>query len=331
MFSTHKSQNILDLVITYESTEIVSNFMQGEMISDHFAVLFDLHIPSRPRWERIVKFRKVKETDVNSFATDLQEAFIPLTFLDLDEFSNLVDGYNQVVASVLDQHAPLKTKRVVYECYQPWYCSEIGDAVRNCRKLERIWRADVKNKNKWAAFNKQRKVTQVIIKKREKEYYHLLFTEKASNPKEVFNIANALVERNNISPLPECSSLTELANDFNKFFVNKITTIRDNIIKTQFIGIKPTPVKPVNESNILEMNSFCSILERHVEKRIMKLASKSCELSPMPTTLLKSVVDVVIPVITCIINMSLLSGEFYKNLKLAHVKPLIKKMGLDLF
>ena len=76
----------------------------------------------------------------------------------------------------------------------------------------------------------------------------------------------------------------ELENDFNKFSVNKITTIRDNIIKTQFNGIKPTPVKPVNESNILEMNSFCSILERDVEKRIMELPSKSCELDPMPTT-----------------------------------------------
>ena len=50
----------------------------------------------------------------------------------------------------------------------------------------------------------------------------------------------------------------------------------------------------------------------------------------MPTTLLKSMVDVVTPVITCIINMSLLSGEFCHNLKLAHLKPLIKKTRLDL-
>ena len=69
------------------------------------------------------------------------------------------------------------------------------NAVRYQRKLERSWRADVKSKDKWAAFDKQRKITQVIIKKREREYYHLLFTEKASNPKEVFNITNALLAR----------------------------------------------------------------------------------------------------------------------------------------
>ena len=121
----------------------------------------------------------------------------------------------------------------------------------------------------------------------------------------------------------------ELANDFNIFFADKITTIRGNIINTQFNGIKPTPVEPVNESVTLEMNSFQSILERDVEKRICKLPSKSCELDPMPTTLLKAMVEVATPVITCIINMSLLSGEFYKSLKVAHVKPLIKKKGMD--
>ena len=71
LFPMHKSLNILDLVITHESADVVSNFMQGEIISDHFAVLFDLHIPSRPRQERIIKFRKVKEIDASSFATDL--------------------------------------------------------------------------------------------------------------------------------------------------------------------------------------------------------------------------------------------------------------------
>ena len=139
LFPMHKSQNTLDLVITHESVNTVSNFVQGEMISDHFAVLFDLHIPSRPKQEKIIKSRQVKEIDVSKFATDLQAALMPLTSTDLCELSVLVDGYNQAVASALDQHAPLKTKKVVYERYQPWYCSQIGDAIRYCRKLERIW------------------------------------------------------------------------------------------------------------------------------------------------------------------------------------------------
>ena len=215
------------------------------MISDHFAMHFNLHIPSKPRHERIIKFRKVKEIDASSFATDLQMALVLLTSAELDELSKFVDGYKQAVSSVLDQHAPLKRKRDEYKHYQPWYFPDIGDAVRNHKKLEKTWTADVKNKDKWAAFNKQWKVTQIIIRKWEKEYYHLIFMEKASNPKEVFSIANALLARNNISPLPECSSLMEFANSFNNFFIHKITSIRDNIINAHFNGIQPTPPEPV--------------------------------------------------------------------------------------
>ena len=153
------------------------------MISDHFAVLFDLHIPSRPKQEKMIRFRQVKDIDVSKFAMDLQAVLVPLISTNQFELSVLVDGYNQALASTLDQHAPLKTKKVVYEHYQPWYCSVIGDAIRNCSKLERIWRADVNCKDKWAAFDKQRKLTQDIIKKKEKEYYHQLFIEKATNPK----------------------------------------------------------------------------------------------------------------------------------------------------
>ena len=149
------------------------------------------------------------------------------------------------------------------------------------------------------------------------------------NPKEVFSIANALLARNNISPLPECPSLMELENDFNIFFADKVATIRDNIINTQFNGVKPAPVESVNESVTLEVNSFHGVLERDVEIRICKLPLKSCELDPMPTTLLKEMAEVVTLVITSIINSSLLSGEFYKGLKVAHVKPLIKKKGMD--
>ena len=160
LFPPHKSQNTLDLAITHENVNIVSNFVQGEMISDHFAVLFDLHIPTRHKQEKIIRFRQVKDINVSKFARDLQAALVPFSSTNQCELIVLVDGYNQALASILDQHAPLKTKKIVYECYQPWYCSVIGDAIRNHRKLERTWRADVNCKEKWAAFDKQRKLTQ---------------------------------------------------------------------------------------------------------------------------------------------------------------------------
>ena len=44
---------------------------------------------------------------------------------------------------------------------------------------------------------------------------------------------------------------------FNKFFVDKISSIGDDIISTHFNGIQTTPVEPVNELNV-SRNGFIS-------------------------------------------------------------------------
>ena len=87
LFPTHKSQNTLDLVITHENVNIASNFVQGEMISDHFAVLFDLHIPTRPKQEKIIRFRQVKDINISEFAMDLQAALVPFSSTNQCELS----------------------------------------------------------------------------------------------------------------------------------------------------------------------------------------------------------------------------------------------------
>ena len=55
----------------------------------------------------------------------------------------------------------------------------------------------------------------------------------------------------------------------------------------------------------------------------MKSASKSCDLDPIPTNILKALLDILIKPITAIINLSLESGTFPLSFKEAHVTPLL--------
>ena len=57
---------------------------------------------------------------------------------------------------------------------------------------------------------------------------------------------------------------------------------------------------------------------------------KSCPLDPMPTSVLLQVLDVLLPVITKMVNMSFESGEFVAVWKEALVRPSLKKHGLDI-
>ena len=69
--------------------------------------------------------------------------------------------------------------------------------------------------------------------------------------------------------------------------------------------------------------------ENDVRKMILESSPKSCELDPMPTSLLFECIDEVVPAITHVVNETFLSGTFSFMLKTAIVKPLLKKPSFD--
>ena len=76
--------------------------------------------------------------------------------------------------------------------------------------------------------------------------------------------------------------------------------------------------------------TFATLTEDDVCMLIGNSKSTSCCLDPIPTPLLKSCIEPLIPVITRIINTSFDSGIFPVSWKEAVVIPLLKKSGLDL-
>ena len=77
------------------------------------------------------------------------------------------------------------------------------------------------------------------------------------------------------------------------------------------------------------MLTFESVTDVFVLKIINSASAKSCELDPIPTTLLYENRDILLPTITNIINTSLTTGIVPPDLKTAIVKPLLKKPSLD--
>ena len=57
--------------------------------------------------------------------------------------------------------------------------------------------------------------------------------------------------------------------------------------------------------------------------------NKQCDLDPIPTSLLKDCVTLLVPTVTKIINLSLSTGSFPSLFKDSVVKPLLKKPSLD--
>ena len=74
---------------------------------------------------------------------------------------------------------------------------------------------------------------------------------------------------------------------------------------------------------------FHPVTEDEVRKIIIASPTKSCMLDPIPTHLLKDLLVVLIPIITCIINLSLSTARVPACYKIAAVTPLLQKHNLD--
>ena len=59
------------------------------------------------------------------------------------------------------------------------------------------------------------------------------------------------------------------------------------------------------------------------------MAKKSCDLDPIPTSVLYDCLDEIIPIVTSVMKKSLSSGIVPDCFKHALVKPLLKKASLD--
>ncbi len=136
-----------------------------------------------------------------------------------------------------------------------------------------------------------------------------------------------MLNRNTLQKLPSHLSLDDLVNKFADFFEDKILKIRDRLSKVnQELGGSSC-------SSTKKCLSSCSdvIPASHddISNILMSSASKSCPLDPMPTTILKDCLDVILPVITKIVNLFLSTSVMPGKLKEAILAPSIKKAILD--
>lgn len=126
--------------------------------------------------------------------------------------------------------------------------------------------------------------------------------------------------------LPSGSSPKETTQNLSNFFTSKIENIRDEIRSNQTDNAKEHEIEPQTNSRL---SNFLPASQEEVRKIIQSSPNKSCELDPIPTWLLKSCLDKLLPVITNIINESLSSCHVPTEFKSAVIRPLLKKPDLD--
>ena len=122
---------------------------------------------------------------------------------------------------------------------------------------------------------------------------------------------------------PVHNTKEKLAEDFAEFFQNKILQIRK-----LFNGIEQYDA--ITDTSVPLLRKFTPLTEQKGTLIIKQMKTKTCELDDLPTNILKRILPRVALLITKIVNTSLNNGDFSTKWKTAVVRPLIKKIGLQL-
>lgn len=166
-----------------------------------------------------------------------------------------------------------------------------------------------------------------LARQAKQNYYSNMISESNDN-RQLFKVVNELTNNKTANVLPDHTSSQELANRFACFFDEKIVKIRDKLQGNQSQATNvpgtptPDPLPPV-------WDEFTPATPEEVKKIVMKSKPTTCQLDPAPSSLLKTIINALLPALTAIINLSFKESYIPDELKLALILPLIKKLGLD--
>ena len=289
-FPTHRLHNTLDLIITEHQESSIKKLNQGRLFSDHYVINFEMAFTSTSVGQKINTFRKIKSIDWTAFAKELQHQ---LNTQDINTINaeECIDIYHNILKTTLDNHASLKSKVTSDKPKLPWYGDKIGEAICRCHKAEWIWKNDISNKDKFLNFYRLRRQVTNLLNESECKYYKNTQYEAKFNSKKMFTICNSLLGWNTSLPLPPGHSISELAECFNIFFTSKISRIRSEL---KDLRIGPPDASDVNDQIPPSMDCFQPLSQEEVENIINTSPSKSCDLDPIPTTLLKEILPSVL-------------------------------------
>ena len=323
---THKDGHILDLLITRESTmpPVTNVTVQENFFSDHSPVMFNIPVAKPPLPKKTIKFRRLKAIDQDTLRADILNSDLVKT--PKDNLTELVDQYNTVLGDILDKHAPVIEKSIYIKPDTQWYTDEIRTEKRKRRQLECKWRKTYNTDDK-KRYQEQCTIVNTMVKSARETH----FSDKIANctdQKQLFAVANKLLHRKTEAPMPSHESLEELAERFSQYFINKIKDIRTSLDPEE-PSIDTDPLHLDHGHNTPELSHWEPATEEEIRKIIIKSSSATCPLDPIPTWLLKQNVDILVPVITKIVNLSLATGEVPSTLKMAIIIPLLKKILLD--
>ena len=315
--------------ITIRNTTTIRKIQNSS--SDHLPVLVDYKLDlKKSKYTHSVTKRSFKNFNKDTWNSALEEQ----DWLDVEESEgvhHMVDVFDRNIQAALDIVAPVRTFKIRSN-HRFGLSDETKELMRKRDQTRRsISGAAAKEKNVLLKQYKslRNRVTSKIRK--ENVDYNNNRIEEAANEKELWNIANDVMNPRKESDWKiiddEGKEITEerdVAETFNRFFVEKVEDLKRGIDKT-LIEDPLQRLKERMKNNACTME-FKTVSQKQLKTHLKKLKKKkSSGIDGLSQEhLILGATKLLTPLAT-IINQSILEGEFPNGWKEALVTPVLKK------
>ena len=310
------NSNLLDCNTLHVHTDV--------NLSDHFPVTCSTKVINVDHKEaRTIKFRALKSLDHENFTSDLVDAVDSYT--SSTSLEDSVSDLHSLVSSVLDHHAPMMEKVISYLPHAPWFDNEYKEQRTLRRKAEKKAKRENATIDDKIMYEQIKRETTLMSTLKKQQFYRRKIDANEKDARAIYNVLNRELDRKQSCPLPESDDMPALARDFNEFFIDKINKIRRNF--------DPSLTLNVNESHpelqdVSIMDSFEPTTITELDEIIKESGIKSSPSDMLPSEILKENIDVLLPTLCDLVNLSLSTGSM-EGLKVADVIPTIKGYGND--
>ena len=294
------------------------------LISDHFPVFYILHEIEIPQKDQKVIKRNYCQKNQNAFINELSE----IDWTSLYTFDNVqlaYDLFHQNISRLFDKCFPKICIKPGYKTRKPWLSDELKENIKTKNKLYRISRKNptLKNEILYKEFNK---TVVHSLKRAEKEYYAELFEKYKCNLKKSWQLIRRLINKNKQGSIQstfkykgkDITDKFEIAEHFNNFFINVGPSTAAKIPRSNH---DPSHYMKGNYS----MSFYVTpVTQEEINMIIKNLKDSSSGWDEFSAQVIKSAHLFLTEPLVFICNLSLSTGKFPDQLKIAKVIPLYK-------
>ena len=293
-------------------------------ISDHFPVFYINNLQNETDGNTCILRRSHSNKNIESFKNELQA----VSWNDVLEIIDPQVAYTtffRKLSSIYNKCFPLRKTKSTYYNKKPWLTNTMKQSIKMKNKLY------AKSKRHPSFFNDSnyqcyKKTLQKVMRFAEREYYDQKFTEYRNNIVKSWKVIKEVINRSRKSTLSSKFTInnkiikddTEIADSFNKFYVNIGPSLAEKIPETDI-----DPISYIKK-DISTCMHVVPVTELEVVEILKDLKSSSPGWDDISPNIVKMTFSFFLKPLHHICNLSILHGIFPNELKIAKVIPLFK-------